>query len=537
MSEVIADTIFAASGDNFRTNLDALMNVMTGMGTCRDKTIWTDIGLNVKLSARQLEELFQHEFLVQKVVTTIPEEATREWVKYSLGGDSEPRELTEFVQYQDRLVNESDDEIGLQDAIEEALFDEALYGGSLIVIHADDGREPWEPLNLDAIKTIRYLQEFNRHQVAPVIISEYLPHPNVRSCWYGDRSRPTHYNLIQWNPDAVNGHSFTTENVNAVAGSGAYGLVAQSIRNFPDRYSLIHSSRVLRFGGVVRLPYATRQRNQGWGDSLIQRFWEPFKMYAVAVQTVSAMIYDADVVTHYVKGLWEILASNEGDTIKAFKCKIEESDKIRSTYRREVLDTENEKIEIVTRDIKNIVEGLEALQTYMVSASNLPHTVLLGNSPKGKLGESGKSEQLDFGRTVRRYQSKQLRKQLNRFFRLQWLAKDSPTKGDYPDAFSWEFNDPYPLNQADVAILTEKYAGSYAKYIERGVLFPEEVAESLYGQAEPSFQIILDRERRERETPSAALHEALSRVELEEKPLHEDDGEGELSDLTQEANF
>jgi phage-related protein (TIGR01555 family) len=449
-------------------NDSILYNTVTGQGTERDKTIYTGVGIGWYLTAQEIEELYEHDWLCQQVVNVIVDESTREWISYDIGSEDGSAELIDaFIKYQDNLVDEADDYVGLSDIFSEAMKMARLLGGAIIYMDIDDNRERYLPVNEKNIKKINFLQVYDRYQVSPAVRCD-LPEAvsSYSKTLFHDLSKPTHYELT---------------NIN-----GVYGL---------EKDRLIHASRCLRFDSSVRPSYRSRQRNQGWGRSVLQGFFNALKHYETAISGLSKVLAECSIIKHSVAGLWEKLTGGEGPAIAK---RMEELDMMNSIYRRLVVDKDFEDVQIINASIQEFASAIEPLEIYLTGAAGLPRTLLFGQSPSGQLGESGGSEQRDIGRKIKAYQARHMDKPLRKLFDLLWLAKDSPTKGKIPGSFNWRFNDPYPMTEDELLNLQTKYSQIDATYSNIGVLMSDEIAKSRFAGSAFGKSIVLDWEKREK---------------------------------------
>lgn len=444
----------------------ALFNPATGMGTGRDKTIYTTIGAGVYLSPLEIEELYEHHWLCQRVVDVIVDEATREWIAYDVGGrDGDPKLIDEFIKYQDTLVDEIDDYVGIRDIFTNAMKIARLLGGAVIYVDVDDNKSPHQPVNKKSIRKINFLQVFTRYQVAPVHRFDLLESSRNKPNFL-DLSKPTHYELMGSVSDA-------------------------SVKD-----KLIHTSRILRFDSGIGISYNARQRNQGWGRSVLQSFFGALKHYEPAIEGLSKVLSECSVVKHSVGGLWDKITSGERESIVK---RMEELDLMNSNYRRLVIDKDNEDVQILSASIQQFADAIGPLEVFLTGAAGLPRTLLFGQSPSGQLGESGGSEQRDIGRKIKAYQSTHIRKPLSKLFDLLWLAKDSPTKGKMPDSFSWKFNDPYPMTEKEELELQTMYSKIDESYAKIGATTPDEIAKSRFGGSSFGKAIVIDWDERNKQ--------------------------------------
>jgi phage-related protein (TIGR01555 family) len=305
---------------------------------------------------------------------------------------------------------------------------------------------------------------------------------------YWDMSRPTHYRLN------------LTQNIGR------------------KNSGLIHRSRVLRFSGATRLSYRSRQRNQGWGNSVLETFVQPLARYDMAVSLVASLLPEIIKKTWKIKNLFNMIIAGQEEPIRK---RIAEAALMESSFKYRVIDKDTEEITESSLNFEGIFGAVEKAIDECVAASNLPRTYLLGVSPAGKLGVSGGSEQTDMNKTVRQYQDRHIKKQLSRFHWLCWLAKDSPTKGNMPNGFRWNFVDTHPMTEKEKAELFSIYGGTLNGYISSQVLLPEEVANSVFGGTTPQYNVNLDVDKRkkleeEQNAPPVELGDDAAAFEEEE---------------------
>ena len=459
------DDLFSRQ-DSFLPGLFA--NAYTGQGTARDRSQFTELKASRKLAPGEIDHLYEYHWMVQNLVDVLPDECTREWIEYQITGeDNAPDLIGQFIEYQDRLVDDVGDEISTADIFNEAMREERLTGGSAIYIDIDDGREPWEEVDEKNIKTINFLRVFDRWAVTPERHASLEKNEKflMQDNFYWDMSRPTHYRLS----------------------------LSQNIGR--KNTGLIHRSRVLRFGGATRLSYRSRQRNQGWGNSVLETFCQPLARYDMAISLVASLLPEIIKKTWKIKDLFKMIIAGEEEKLRK---RIAEAAMMESSLKYRVIDKDTEDIQESSLNFEGIFGAVEKAIDECVAASNLPRTYLLGVSPAGKLGDSGGSEQTDMNKTVRQYQDRHIKKQLNRFHRLCWLAKDSPNKGNMPNGFGWNFVDTHPMTEKEKADIFSIYGGTLNGYIQSQVLLPEEVANSVFGGTTPQYNINLDIDKRKK---------------------------------------
>ena len=94
---------------------------------------------------KELTQLYLAEGLGYRIISVIPQDATREWVYV---WDDKSR----------AILDREFERLGAEEAFYNALVFQRTYGGSLIIIGAMDGNTIDKPLNLKGIRSIEYLK-------------------------------------------------------------------------------------------------------------------------------------------------------------------------------------------------------------------------------------------------------------------------------------------------------------------------------------------------------------------------------------------
>jgi phage-related protein (TIGR01555 family) len=322
-----------------------------------------------------------------------------------------------------------------------------LYGGAVILMYIDDGRKADQPVDKKNIYKIEGLEVLDRYQIAPVITEENIY----------DYSKATHYQII------------------------AGDLIAQ------PNLTYIHKDRILRFDGDW-LPYRIRQRNYGWGMSNLQVIYDSFRHYWTGLNSAATLLTEFDIFVHKIRGLAAMLGAGKEGQVKD---RLVVNDMSKSIYRGYAIDAEKEELEFISRNFNGIGEVLEKLRIDIIGASKIPHTLLFGESPGG-LGSTGRSEERDFAKTLADYQTATFKRPLKQLIEYILLSKTGPTSGKLPESWRIHFNDLYELNEREKADVRARVAAVDGRYIQLGVLHPQEVADARYGGSEWSMELTLD---------------------------------------------
>lgn len=435
--------------------IDGLQNVFTGMGTNRDKTSRTTVQAVTFMNKEDLEGLYAH-WLMRRIVDLVANECTREGFEILFGGEGVNAQTLSGVE-------QAIEDLEILQYFNEAAKTSRLYGGSTLVLYIDDGRPAEMPVDLDNIRSVEGMECLDRHQIAPIIKEESLY----------DYSKATHYEIISGD------------------------LIQQ------PNLTRIHKDRILRFDGVW-MPYRVRQKNYGWGMSVLQSVYESFKHYYTGTSSIATLLTEFDIFVHKVRGLASMLAAGKEGQVKT---RLELNDMSKSIYRGYAIDAEKEELAFVSRQFNGVSEILEKLRIDVIGASGVPHTLLFGQSPSG-LGATGRSEERDFAKTCHHYQETHMRKQLHKLMTYVMLSKNGPTKGQQPDNWRIGWKPLFEMNERELADVRARVAAVDARYIQVGVLTPQEVADSRFGKSEYSIETTIDPSIR-RELPEKAAAGAV----------------------------
>ena len=426
------------NGDNF-FRADGLVNALTGMGTRRDKSQYTNSSPIVFLSQEELENLYS-EWIPKRIVDIVAEQSTRKGFKVLFGGEGAAAEEVAGIEQvvEDLYILEN---LGL------ASKNARLFGGSVILLYIDDGRSADQPVDYRNIRAVEGMEVLDRWQIAPMINEDSLY----------DYSKATYYQII----------------------SGDLIRQPQLVK--------IHKDRVLRFDGEW-LPYRIRQRNYGWGMSTLQSVYDSFRFYSTGISSAATLLTEFDIFVHKLRGLSSMLAAGKEKDVRD---RLVLNDMSKSIYRGYAIDAEKEELEFISRNFGGVGEILEKLRIDIIGASQIPHTILFGESPGG-LGSTGRSEERDFAKHLGDYQSTHYKRSLQHLIKIIMLSKEGPTNGRLPESWRIKFNDLFELNEREKADVRARVAAVDGRYIQLGVLHPKEVADARYGGSEWSMELTLD---------------------------------------------
>lgn len=339
------------------------------------------------------------------------------------------------------------EELGLMDAIHEALVYERAYGGAAILIGADDGATDLsQPLVPERVKGINFLTVLEPREIQPI-------------AWYGDPQakkfgKPALYSLTASSPGAsVNG------------ASGAY-------------ISRIHESRLVVFEGN-RVTRRMAAYNAGWGDSILTRVYRILRDYNLSWSAAGTLVVDFAQAVYKMKGLNDLLQEDGKDVFKNRMIGMEMS---ASVAKMRLIDSEDH-FERITTPLQGFGDLLDRFTQRLAMAASLPLPLLSGTSPGGLNASGASGDQLRMFYDSAR--STQKRKVVPVIRRITQLIMQS--LGGEPAQWTIE---PRPLWQPTLAeqIATRKTQMEIdTGYMDRGVLTAKRVENARFGGKTFSF--------------------------------------------------
>lgn len=429
-------------GKAVELRLDSWVNLVTGLGTARDKGSYAKILPGHQLADATLEALFNEDDTARRVVTKLPREAMRRGYKVVLEADDDAN---------------ADVERKLQDYLRKLQADARLRdgwtwarlygGGSGVFVGADDGRSPDQPLNEAGIRSIRFLNIIKRPQLTVQKRFDDLNQPN-----YGQ-------------PEIVR--------VNQT------GVASNSVNM--SRPVDVHVSRLILFDGVLSARTTAPAINE-WDDSVLQSTYQALQQSQTTWQSIAHLVTDANQGVLKIQDLIALTAAGQSEVLRT---RIEAMDMARSVCRAILIDAEKESFERVATSFAGLPEVLDKMMSRVASAAEMPVTLLYGRSPAG-LNATGESDIRGWYDVVADAQTDILLPRLHRLIRLVLLAKDGPTKGVEPDPWDIEFNALWEPTDKELADTRKVKADTYVALVEGQIVTESEAAIGLA----PDFPVI-----------------------------------------------
>ena len=436
--------------------VDAWENLVTGLGNAlRDKRKGQKFVRSLVLSEQLLDAMYSDDDLVATIVDAFPDQALRKGFHINIAPDDDKnRDSVQAAQgVGDEMMARLEDEFGTTEKANEAWRWGRLFGGGIMYVVADDGADENEELREDRIKTIISLEGLDRSELTP-------------RTFYSD---PDHPKFGQ-----TETYLITASSANAQQGAQFLGAT-------------VHETRLIIFPGA-RTTRRRRAEQNGWDSSIIQRMQETLEDFNSSFSSVAHLMTDANQAVFKIKGLVEMISGGLKDELTA---RMQLVDVCRSVVRAVLLDADSESFERNSPSFAGIPDVLDREMMRLSAASHIPVTLLMGKSPDGE-NATGESDFRAFYGEVEAMQTHILKPRLKRWVKLNFLAKDGPTKGQEPDKWSITFPELWQLTPSEWAGVRKDQSETDENYILQGVLQPEEIRGSRFGPRGFSPETMID---------------------------------------------
>ncbi|MEQ9937815.1 DUF1073 domain-containing protein [Pectobacterium polonicum] len=334
-----------------RVSNDGLANMMTGMGTERDRRTFNRFTFNMLQDFAELEAAYIDNWIARDIIDIPVDDSTREW--------------REFASDDATAIREAEKLYNVQSVTQDAFKWAGLYGGAGVLMITD--------------------QPFNR----PL---------RVKKIKQGSLKR-----LLVLDRMFINGQAFNVTNPLAEN----YMLPDYFVVNGGSQQ--IHYSHFVKAPGAP-LPMRLRMINGGWDDSRLRRCLEDVKDAVSAKGGVAALIQEANIDVINRENLANDLAAGDMDDVIAQRYNI--FGMMKSLYRLALLD-KTEEFDRKQISFGGLGEILSVLMEWTAGAAGIPMTRLFGVQSKG-LGDSGQGDMNNYYNTIRGGQESKYRPFLKR---------------------------------------------------------------------------------------------------------------------------
>jgi len=320
--------------------VDRLVNLVTGMGTSKDKGTGGAHVVVVRSKA-ELDAAYRDNWIARKAIDIVPFDMLREGRQWQGEND------------QITAIEKAEKDLGYFTKVKAALIRGRLYGGGCIVI-GDGSLDQAAELRIDAIGRggIKYLHVFSMHEITAGELDR-----NPFSPYFGE---PTYYEV-------------------------------QVQDGMPQR---IHPSRVFRFFGAPLPDDVTVRTETVWSDSILQAIMDAVDQATSAASYIAAMLPEAKQDIISVPGLSQHLAT--AATTSRLTERFAYASMMKSMHGMLLLEGDGKSPSGEVWQQKQLsftgLPDVANLFLQIVSgAADVPVTRMLGQSPKG-MNSTGESD-------------------------------------------------------------------------------------------------------------------------------------------------
>ena len=395
---------------------DGFENLLTGLGTSKDAQSYMNFKRGTLLSQNLefISSLYSQNWLAAAVVNVPVDDMTRNWIEI-------------LDEAKEEVLEKELSRLKAQKKINQALKWASAYGGAVIIMMIDDGRDMSEELTLSAIrnKGIKNLIVLDRWRITTGAINTNLLSPNF--------GLPEHY------------------------------LVSRNGQQ-------IHHSRVLRFDGEIT-SIEEFERNGYWGYSTFEKTWQPISNSQGLSLEIAGMTKESNIDVYGIEGLNEMIALGpEGEAAVTKRLTI--AHQLKSYINGIALDSKD------TYEKKsNAFGGLAELDDKFLlkvsGASRIPPSKLLGKQEAG-LGDTGQSSLTNYYDDVSGRQENEMTEPLQRLLNVIYASSFGK-----PKEVVFEYAPLWQMSQEQQASISRTNADRDAVYVDRGIISIETVQKQL----------------------------------------------------------
>lgn len=407
---------------------------------------------------------------------------------------TEGQEEGQETKAQQELVNSRLKKLGVRQAVLEAAKWERAYGGAAIFMGTVD-RSPGRsasvlarPLDLAYVEELKFLTVLSPKELVPYR-------------YYGDPLAPKYGEVQIWS------------------------LVPKS-KGINPRPSVmrVHESRLVLFPGN-RTSRFMLEAHRGFGDSILNRIWQHVRNFSTAYDSAAVLIHDFSQAIWKFKGLVELMHADPDGLVQKRAAAM---DYVRSTLRAMVIDSEEE-FERKATPVTGLPDLLDRMANRLAAATGMPVTMLMGQEPAG-LNATGQANRDWYNENVEALQTDRIVPAIERIVDVELHATQGVTGGHVPDGWAIEMAPLEAPSEKEESENRLRDAQAVGVLIDRGVVMPEEAAQSMFGGEKYSRDIKLNADVRE--AALEAQEAAAEKAELD--PAAQVDA-GYKSQLTRES--
>lgn len=398
---------------------DTLTNVISGMGTHKDKATHTFFGY-AQMNRDQLDAAYRGDWIARKSVDIVPDDSTREWRAWQ----GEKEEITNLENEEKRLK--------LQRKVLRAMQWANLYGGAALILGVDGQGDAkalldWTKVKKDQLKFVHVVSRFDLShdgQLEEDLTSEFYGEPKM------------------WKRYTVNGN-----------------------------YLEIHPSRIIKFIGKE---HPDPNTSDTWGDSVLQVIGDAITGAGTVTQSVAQLVAEAKIDIVKLPGMSEKMSSQKyQDNLKA---RFGNASMMKSLYNTLLVDAAEE-WERLNQNFTGLDDILKMYLLISCAANDIPATRFLSQSPAG-LSSTGDADLRNYYDKVSSGQNNDVTPTLERLDNVLIMS----SLGKRPDEIWYEWNPLWQLTPTEAATIAVQKSVVMTADVNAGLFPPQMLYEARLNQ-------------------------------------------------------
>ena len=495
-----ADLIQKQAGKAVRPyRADGYVNMMTRYGTQKDSSENYKYIPESAVPDELLTMYYEGNGLFAKIIDTPAEEAIKHGFKLK---DISDQKVEDFY-------TEALDELDWDETAITCLKWARLFGGSLAVMLINDGRGLDEPLDWRNIQSIDDIRVFDRSVIQPDYTTLFNYDPRDPFSTRGSRlGLPEYYQIFS-----------------------KYGSFT------------VHDSRCLVFQNGILPENTTNSVYQLWGVPEYIRLNKALRDAEVAHHSAPKMLDRSVQPIYKMQNLAETLATEEGENTVLKRLQV--IDMARGLLNSLVIDAEGEDYDFKTFQFSGINDVVSASCNMLSALSNIPQTILFGQSVGG-MSSTDDTSMENYYNYIERIQRRMLKSNLRYLLSIIFQAGLATGEVDEIPKLKIEFNPLWSLSDLEQADLEQKReqakfirAQTAQLYVNMQAIDPSEVRQKLADSEEFDVEAMLDEYDDDELFPEQIAEE--SPVDAQGQPVQPDTGtsifeQGDLAEYAQNVS-
>lgn len=362
-----------------------------------------------------LNSLYRDNWIVQNIITTVPDDMLREWVR--LTGIS-PEAQRQF----ERMARRTQ----LRRRLTEGMYWGRLYGGAVAVMLIRGQEALGESLDLDRVLPGSFAGLYLVDRWSGVCPEGEL----VTDLADPDFGLPEYYSVRD-----------------------ASGAVVQRV----------HHSRVLRFTGR-ELPYSEKIAESYWGESELEAIYAEIVKRDNVSHNMAALTFKARMEYQEMDSIDQLLSTGSPAQQRRFWETIQAQSVLSSNFGVRLVNR-GDAIHTSQYTFAGLADVYETVMMDVSGAARIPVTKLFGRSPAG-LNATGEGDLQNYYDYVDSLRESVLRPALERLLPVLALS----CWGEVPEGLDFVFPPLWTPKSTEVAEIAERKAGTVAAMYQAGLL-------------------------------------------------------------------